>query len=153
MQYGCDAGRYERMHPAQGAKFDEPRPDLRRANQCRRRDRGRRARPGDLEQMRQVGRHRSGHEPGRGEYESQQRHRAARGRRGIPSLTRAAGAARAGSGAGLGQSDQKCMAAHTRHQARQPKLASKKADNGHPTVLAKPAIRVMPVMGPRASRP
>jgi putative SOS response-associated peptidase YedK len=28
-----------------------------------------------------------------------------------------------------------------------------KAEGGHPTVLAKPAIKVMPVIGPRAPRP
>jgi hypothetical protein len=44
-------------------------------------------------------------------------------------------------------------AAQIRHAARQPNCASRKADSGHPTVLAKPAIKVMPVIGPRAARP
>jgi hypothetical protein len=40
-----------------------------------------------------------------------------------------------------------------RHAARQPNWASRNADSGHPTVLAKPAIKVMPVIGSRAARP
>src|SRR5467141_336412 len=46
-----------------------------------------------------------------------------------------------------------CSAAQMRHAARQPNCASRKADSGHPTVLAKPANKVMPVIGPRAARP
>ena len=46
-----------------------------------------------------------------------------------------------------------CSAAQMRHAARQPNCASRKAESGHPTVLAKPAIKVMPVIDPRAARP
>jgi hypothetical protein len=46
-----------------------------------------------------------------------------------------------------------CNAAQMKHVARQPNCASRKADNRHPTVLAKPAIKVIPVIGPRAARP
>ena len=46
-----------------------------------------------------------------------------------------------------------CSAAQMRHAARQPNCALRKAESGHPTVLAKPAIKVMPVIGPRAARP
>jgi hypothetical protein len=44
-------------------------------------------------------------------------------------------------------------AAQTRQAPRQPKWASSNADSGQPTVLANPAIRVIPVIGPRAARP
>jgi hypothetical protein len=44
-------------------------------------------------------------------------------------------------------------AAQPRQAPRHPKLSLSSADSGQPTVLAKPAIRVMPVIGPRASRP
>src|SRR5206468_10060165 len=46
-----------------------------------------------------------------------------------------------------------CSPAHMRQAPRQPKWPSKKAENGQPTVLAKPAISVIPVIGPRAARP
>ena len=46
-----------------------------------------------------------------------------------------------------------CSAAQMRDAARHPNCASRKAESGHPTVLAKPAIKVMPVIGPRAARP
>jgi hypothetical protein len=46
-----------------------------------------------------------------------------------------------------------CGAAQMRHAARQPNCASRNAESGHPTVLAKLAIKVMPVIGPRAVRP
>lgn len=46
-----------------------------------------------------------------------------------------------------------CSTAQMRHAARQPNYASRKAESGHPTVLANPAIKVMPVIGPRAARP
>jgi hypothetical protein len=39
-----------------------------------------------------------------------------------------------------------------RHVARS-QISHREADSGHPTVLAKPAIKVMPVIGPRAARP
>ena len=46
-----------------------------------------------------------------------------------------------------------CSAAQIRQASRQPYCASRKAESGQPTVLAKPAISVMPVIGPRAARP
>ncbi len=45
------------------------------------------------------------------------------------------------------------MSAQPRQASRQPQWASITPDRGHPIVLAKPAINVMPVMGPRAVLP
>ncbi|CRE20850.1 Uncharacterised protein [Bordetella pertussis] len=44
----------------------------------------------------------------------------------------------------------KCKAAQPRHAPRQPNSVSIQAESGQPTVLAKPAISVIPVMAPRA---
>jgi hypothetical protein len=46
-----------------------------------------------------------------------------------------------------------CAAAHTRHISRQPSSAAPQAVSGQPTVLAKPASKVMPVMDERAATP
>ena len=46
-----------------------------------------------------------------------------------------------------------CRTAQVRHASRQPQESSIHAVSGQPMVLAKPAISVMPVMGPRAPRP
>jgi len=46
-----------------------------------------------------------------------------------------------------------CAAAHAKQVLRQPMLCSPKAVSGHPTVEAKPAIRVMPVIDRRAASP
>src|SRR5436305_13915315 len=43
--------------------------------------------------------------------------------------------------------------AQIRQASRQPKACSNQAEAGQPTVLAKPAISVMPVIAARASRP
>ena len=47
----------------------------------------------------------------------------------------------------------KCNAAQPAHAPRQPHCVSIQADSGQPTVLANPAINVMPVMAPRAPWP
>jgi len=72
-----------------------------------------------------------------------------------PSISdaRTGGGARVISSRFKGSPIRTCSAAQTRHAARQPNCASRKAESGHPTVLAKPAIKVMPVIGPRAARP
>ena len=44
-------------------------------------------------------------------------------------------------------------AAQIRHASRQPKASSNHAEAGQPSVLANPAIRVMPVIGARAPWP
>src|SRR5947207_15749817 len=73
-----------------------------------------------------------------------------------------AGAGTAGSGAALGpiapgsgiknrligRQTNRLSAAQPRQAPRQPKLSLSNAESGQPTVLAKPAIRVMPVIGP-----
>ncbi len=66
-----------------------------------------------------------------------------------------AGAARSAAGniALSGKPMTKCRPAHTRQAPRHPMVASSQAVNGHPTVLAKPANNVMPVMVRRACRP
>ncbi len=52
-----------------------------------------------------------------------------------------------------GKPTSRCKAAQPKHAPRQPHCNSIQADSGQPTVLAKPAIRVMPVMAPRAPWP
>ena len=52
-----------------------------------------------------------------------------------------------------GNPSPRCSRAHAAQAQRQPSSASKSAVSGQPTVLAKPASSVMPVMAPRASRP
>ena len=47
----------------------------------------------------------------------------------------------------------RCSAAHATQAPRQPKASMKMALVGQPTVLAKPANSVMPVIALRASRP
>ena len=47
----------------------------------------------------------------------------------------------------------KWMAAHAMHATRQPSAPAIQAVSGQPTVLAKPAMSVMPVMGVRAAWP
>ena len=74
----------------------------------------------------------------------------------VRSLPRPAG----GGGGAFGTSSRligrpiiRCNAAQARHAPRQPNASMKKALVGQPTVLAKPANRVMPVMALRASLP
>ncbi len=50
-----------------------------------------------------------------------------------------------------GMPSAKCSAAQPRQAPRQPHCVSNQADSGQPTVLAKPAIRVMPVIALRES--
>jgi len=69
------------------------------------------------------------------------------------SAVRTGGGARGISSRFRGSPITMCSAAQIRHAARQPNCASRNAESGHPTVLAKPAIKVMPVIGPRAARP
>ena len=71
----------------------------------------------------------------------------------VTSEARTGGGARGISSRFSGSPITMCSAAQMTHAARQPKCASRKAESGHPTVLAKPAIKVMPVIGPRAARP
>ena len=47
----------------------------------------------------------------------------------------------------------RCAAAQAKQVLRQPMVSSPQAVSGHPTVLAKPASRVMPVMARRAWSP
>ena len=71
------------------------------------------------------------------------------------------GAASLGGGGGAfgirkrlsGRQMKRCKATQPRHAPRQPHSASISAESGQPTVLAKPAISVMPVMLLRASLP
>ncbi|MNV24491.1 hypothetical protein D3C71_1155580 [compost metagenome] len=58
-----------------------------------------------------------------------------------------------GSQALSGSPISRCRAAQPKQAPRQPNSVSIQADMGQPTVLAKPAINVIPVMAPRASRP
>jgi hypothetical protein len=46
-----------------------------------------------------------------------------------------------------------CAAAQAKQVLRQPIVSSPHAVSGHPTVEAKPAIRVMPVIERRAASP
>jgi hypothetical protein len=46
-----------------------------------------------------------------------------------------------------------CAAAQAKQVLRQPMVSSPSADSGHPTVDAKPAISVMPVIERRAASP
>ena len=46
-----------------------------------------------------------------------------------------------------------CAAAQAKQVLRQPMVSSPQADSGHPTVEAKPAISVMPVIERRAASP
>ncbi len=46
-----------------------------------------------------------------------------------------------------------CAAAHAKQVLRQPMVSSPQAVSGHPTVEAKPAISVMPVIDRRAASP
>jgi hypothetical protein len=59
----------------------------------------------------------------------------------------------AGSSRLSGRPRMMCAAAHARHVSRQPSSAAPQAVSGQPTVLAKPASKVMPVMDERASNP
>ena len=52
-----------------------------------------------------------------------------------------------------GSPSSRCSAAQPQQAPRQPHSDSINADSGQPTVLAKPAISVMPVMALRASAP
>ena len=47
----------------------------------------------------------------------------------------------------------RCATAQAKHVPRQPSVASPHAVSGQPTVLAKPAMSVMPVIEDRASCP
>ena len=76
---------------------------------------------------------------------------------GGPSSTGVASAAAAlvpfGSHAFSGKATARWISAQPRHASRQPHVTSISPESGQPTVLANPAIRVMPVIGPRASLP
>ena len=101
-------------------------------------------------------RHGAGDEPCRSKHEGKNWHRtrAEPGRAGFrASAARIGGGARGIRSRLSGSPISRLSAAQTRQAPRQPTLASSNADNGHPTVLAKPAIRVIPVIGPRAARP
>jgi hypothetical protein len=50
----------------------------------------------------------------------------------------------------IGRQTKRFSAAQPRQAPRHPKLSFSKAESGQPTVLAKPPIKVMPVIGPRA---
>lgn len=52
-----------------------------------------------------------------------------------------------------GSPSARCSAAQPKQAPRQPNCCSSKVDRGQPTVLAKPAISVMPVMGLREAWP
>ncbi len=53
----------------------------------------------------------------------------------------------------IGRPIRMCAAAQAKQVLRQPMASSPHALNGHPTVLAKPAISVMPVIERRAVSP
>jgi hypothetical protein len=53
----------------------------------------------------------------------------------------------------IGSPIRMCAAAQAKQVSRQPMVSSPQADSGHPTVEAKPAISVMPVIERRASLP
>ena len=101
---------------------------------------------------------RAGDKPGRGKDESEDRHRATRRRRRLlplnPRPARAGGGARGISNRFKRQPDHDVQRRPDQARRRASQIArSRKAESGHPTVLAKPAIKVMPVIGPRAARP
>ena len=52
-----------------------------------------------------------------------------------------------------GRQTNRLTAAHPKQAPRQPNAPSSQAESGQPTVLAKPAIKVIPVIALRASRP
>ena len=64
-----------------------------------------------------------------------------------------AGPGALGSHALSGTPSSRCNAAQPKQAPRQPHCTSIHADKGQPTVLANPAISVMPVMAPRAPLP
>ena len=53
----------------------------------------------------------------------------------------------------IGRQTTRLSAAQPRQAPRHPKLSLSSAESGHPMVLAKPVIKVMPVIDARASRP
>ena len=140
------------MDAPQQAEFEHPSRDLRRADERADRDRGGERRATRLQQARQVRRHRRADEPRRREREREQ----AAGALDLPASSppasapspRAAAAAarRAGIMALSGMPRTRCNAAQLKHAPRQPTWLSSSADSGQPTVLANPAISVMPVM-------
>lgn len=73
----------------------------------------------------------------------------------LPAASLDAGAARSAAGnmALSGDAMTRCRPAHTKQAPRHPMLLSSQAVSGQPTVLAKPANRVMPVMVRRAFCP
>jgi hypothetical protein len=72
---------------------------------------------------------------------------------GPPAGGAACGGAARGNDAFSGSPSSRCRAAQVKQAPRQPNCASSNADSGQPTVLAKPAISVMPVMALRESCP
>ena len=52
-----------------------------------------------------------------------------------------------------GKPTSRCRAAQLMQAVRQPQCSSSQADSGQPMVLARPAISVMPVIGPRERWP
>lgn len=149
------AGREERVEPAQQAELQHPRCDLRRADQRSCRDGDSRAGPGGLQKAWQMRGHGGRVEPGRGKDEGQQH--SARRDGGGPSSTGVATPAAVlvpfGSHAFSGNATARWISAQPRQASRQPHVASISPESGQPTVLAIPAMRVMPVIGPRASLP
>ena len=73
--------------------------------------------------------------------------------RGAPSCSSASRGCARGRLAFNGNATSKCSAAQPRHASRQPNSACIQADSGQPTVLAKPAINVIPVIELRAAWP
>ena len=149
------AGRDERVEPAQQAELQHPRCDLRRADQRSCRDGDSRAGPGGLQKAWQMRGHGGRVEPGRGKDEGQQH--SARRDGGGPSSTGVATPAAVlvpfGSHAFSGNATARWISAQPRQASRQPHVASISPESGQPTVLAIPAMRVMPVIGTRASLP
>ncbi len=74
---------------------------------------------------------------------------------GLPAASVSVGASRSSDGsiALSGNGTTRCRPAHTRHAPRHPMVLTSQAVTGQPTVLAKPANRVMPVMVRRAFWP
>ena len=114
-----------------------------------------------LEQPGQVRGHRRADEPGDREDECEQAGGMARrhggalvGQRRVGRRARRRARRRdLGSNAFSGTPSTRWSAAQVKQAPRQPMCVSRKAESGQPTVLAKPAISVMPVIAPRASRP
>ena len=153
-----DAGeprRDQRMIAAEKARLEDARGHLRRADQRAGRDRLHRRGAGGLQDAREMRGHRAGDGPGGRENEGEQHHGAVdrnvrlhRCWRPPPWRPCTAGSMKKL----MGRPIRICAAAQAKQVLRQPMVSRPQAVSGQPTVEAKPAISVMPVIERRARR-